>query len=163
MLDAPPPPPSSRSPESASSSSESASLPNSRAVSPPSAPESSSFAASSSVSTSSSLAASSPPSSELSASSVSEVSELDCSPGPSRFWQAQGTNRMIKSKTTRAATTLLVTYVPRLGPWPPCITYLPPTPLPWSGRSNSDRKSTRLNSSHANISYAVFCLKKKIT
>src|SRR3712207_7803442 len=27
---------------------------------------------------------------------------------------------------------------------------------------NEDRKSTRLNSSHANISYAVFCLKKKI-
>src|SRR5947209_17018816 len=33
------------------------------------------------------------------------------------------------------------------------------------GRSpaDSDRKSTRLNSSHANISYAVFCLKKKNT
>src|SRR5258707_5406196 len=30
-------------------------------------------------------------------------------------------------------------------------------PLPFPG----DRKSTRLNSSHANISYAVFCLKKK--
>src|SRR3712207_7736216 len=29
------------------------------------------------------------------------------------------------------------------------------------GRSAQDRKSTRLNSSHANISYAVFCLKKK--
>src|SRR5947209_17363312 len=28
---------------------------------------------------------------------------------------------------------------------------------------NKDRKSTRLNSSHANISYAVFCLKKKKT
>src|SRR3712207_7769900 len=28
-------------------------------------------------------------------------------------------------------------------------------------RSDADRKSTRLNSSHANISYAVFCLKKK--
>src|SRR2546430_7952357 len=27
--------------------------------------------------------------------------------------------------------------------------------------SNSDRKSTRLNSSHSQISYAVFCLKKK--
>src|SRR3712207_9417902 len=27
----------------------------------------------------------------------------------------------------------------------------------------ADRKSTRLNSSHANISYAVFCLKKKKT
>src|SRR3712207_7683702 len=32
------------------------------------------------------------------------------------------------------------------------------TPL-WANRR--DRKSTRLNSSHANISYAVFCLKKK--
>src|SRR3712207_8570684 len=28
-------------------------------------------------------------------------------------------------------------------------------------RVRRDRKSTRLNSSHANISYAVFCLKKK--
>src|SRR3712207_7420814 len=28
-------------------------------------------------------------------------------------------------------------------------------------RVSRDRKSTRLNSSHANISYAVFCLKKK--
>src|SRR3712207_9035170 len=28
-------------------------------------------------------------------------------------------------------------------------------------QSIADRKSTRLNSSHANISYAVFCLKKK--
>src|SRR3712207_7813396 len=28
-------------------------------------------------------------------------------------------------------------------------------------RDGPDRKSTRLNSSHANISYAVFCLKKK--
>src|SRR3712207_7486529 len=28
-------------------------------------------------------------------------------------------------------------------------------------RAGLDRKSTRLNSSHANISYAVFCLKKK--
>src|SRR3712207_7381662 len=30
-------------------------------------------------------------------------------------------------------------------------------------RQGLDRKSTRLNSSHANISYAVFCLKKKKT
>src|SRR3712207_9103883 len=29
------------------------------------------------------------------------------------------------------------------------------------GTEETDRKSTRLNSSHANISYAVFCLKKK--
>src|SRR3712207_7619339 len=30
-----------------------------------------------------------------------------------------------------------------------------------SQHAGKDRKSTRLNSSHANISYAVFCLKKK--
>src|SRR5690349_22666479 len=45
----------------------------------------------------------------------------------------------------------------------------PPSPykLTWSGhyyevwRTAADRKSTRLNSSHVEISYAVFCLKKK--
>src|SRR3712207_8787334 len=31
----------------------------------------------------------------------------------------------------------------------------------YARRRMEDRKSTRLNSSHANISYAVFCLKKK--
>src|SRR3712207_9589940 len=31
----------------------------------------------------------------------------------------------------------------------------------WRSLRPQDRKSTRLNSSHANISYAVFCLKKK--
>src|SRR3712207_7969876 len=36
----------------------------------------------------------------------------------------------------------------------------PSIPAP---RPAGDRKSTRLNSSHANISYAVFCLKKKKT
>src|SRR2546430_5439399 len=40
------------------------------------------------------------------------------------------------------------------------------TPLPCTGflplhATNPDRKSTRLNSSHSQISYAVFCLKKK--
>src|SRR5947209_9983265 len=38
-------------------------------------------------------------------------------------------------------------------------------PVQWNARQRAkrrrDRKSTRLNSSHANISYAVFCLKKK--
>src|SRR3712207_8798304 len=46
---------------------------------------------------------------------------------------------------------------------------LPPTrgrkrhahPSPLRLPRSPDRKSTRLNSSHANISYAVFCLKKK--
>src|SRR3989442_2789692 len=40
-----------------------------------------------------------------------------------------------------------------------------PAPVPPRGKSDAvprpDRKSTRLNSSHVRISYAVFCLKKK--
>src|SRR5258708_17223124 len=40
------------------------------------------------------------------------------------------------------------------------ITY--PGPCSWTGLRQLDRKSTRLNSSHQIISYAVFCLKKKI-
>src|SRR3712207_8560678 len=38
---------------------------------------------------------------------------------------------------------------------------LPARGDPGLDRLRADRKSTRLNSSHANISYAVFCLKKK--
>src|SRR3712207_7807948 len=37
----------------------------------------------------------------------------------------------------------------------------PGPPPPGGADARQDRKSTRLNSSHANISYAVFCLKKK--
>src|SRR5438309_8522204 len=35
------------------------------------------------------------------------------------------------------------------------------TSLAWIVDADADRKSTRLNSSHSSISYAVFCLKKK--
>src|SRR3712207_6865759 len=50
-------------------------------------------------------------------------------------------------------------------PWSLCA---PPPPRPFLLRScisfsPQDRKSTRLNSSHANISYAVFCLNKNTT
>src|SRR3712207_9003752 len=38
-----------------------------------------------------------------------------------------------------------------------------PSPQVTTDLKHLDRKSTRLNSSHANISYAVFCLKKKTT
>src|SRR2546429_6695525 len=38
-----------------------------------------------------------------------------------------------------------------------------PEPLPKLAQPLRDRKSTRLNSSHGYISYAVFCLKKKNT
>src|SRR5438034_2894321 len=36
-------------------------------------------------------------------------------------------------------------------------------PIVWTQSDHRDRKSTRLNSSHTVISYAVFCLKKKKT
>src|SRR3712207_8200289 len=54
-------------------------------------------------------------------------------------------------------------------PEPPAQHYLDSQPMPGEDCGEemdgncadaSDRKSTRLNSSHANISYAVFCLKK---
>src|SRR3712207_7292566 len=38
---------------------------------------------------------------------------------------------------------------------------VPGAVAPIERQERRDRKSTRLNSSHANISYAVFCLKKK--
>src|SRR3712207_8437324 len=43
---------------------------------------------------------------------------------------------------------------------PPETELTPINPMPPGA---ADRKSTRLNSSHANISYAVFCLKQKTT
>src|SRR2546422_4259651 len=43
----------------------------------------------------------------------------------------------------------------------PHIHRYPVYPQPSTRRRSADRKSTRLNSSHGYISYAVFCLKKK--
>src|SRR5476651_2812005 len=51
-------------------------------------------------------------------------------------------------------TTLFRSPRPPPAPRPPAAGAAPPA-------RRTDRKSTRLNSSHANISYAVFCLKKK--
>src|SRR2546430_9158863 len=44
--------------------------------------------------------------------------------------------------------------------WRKHLKHNPADPL-WPDRDRLDRKSTRLNSSHSQISYAVFCLKKK--
>src|SRR2546427_4511538 len=49
--------------------------------------------------------------------------------------------------------------IPALGPPDRASDF--PAELRVLGRQHSDRKSTRLNSSHSQISYAVFCLKKK--
>src|SRR3712207_7467967 len=58
-----------------------------------------------------------------------------------------------------AATVLKLTVHPDapLAAMPPWLAIV----LAAAGLALVDRKSTRLNSSHANISYAVFCLKKK--
>src|SRR5438445_1821711 len=48
---------------------------------------------------------------------------------------------------------------PRLAPWE--LHAFLQHEVPTAQAEARDRKSTRLNSSHANISYAVFCLKKK--
>src|SRR5699024_11433378 len=50
---------------------------------------------------------------------------------------------------------------PRFGNETPRIAEAPAGMLNSVGLQNPDRKSTRLNSSHVSISYAVFCLKKK--
>src|SRR5438876_5952553 len=60
-------------------------------------------------------------------------------------------------------------YVPQVTSGPSAVTWSPDgTELIysmqgslWRQRKDQDRKSTRLNSSHPSISYAVFCLKKK--
>src|SRR2546430_15737083 len=53
---------------------------------------------------------------------------------------------------------------PRCRRWPPairCCGHGSARDFPCGSPGNQDRKSTRLNSSHSQISYAVFCLKKK--
>src|SRR2546430_5957311 len=71
---------------------------------------------------------------------------------------------MPKSASANGATKLLRSAHPRSPPffaepgsWEYCFARSPKS-LP-----ALDRKSTRLNSSHSQISYAVFCLKKQIT
>src|SRR3712207_7664657 len=49
------------------------------------------------------------------------------------------------------------------GESPPGIAHLPARRRDGIETDKGDRKSTRLNSSHANISYAVFCLKNNVS
>src|SRR5438270_7103246 len=53
------------------------------------------------------------------------------------------------------------TETPSPGPAPPFRPPKPVCPVVETVPGHEDRKSTRLNSSHSQISYAVFCLKKK--
>src|SRR2546430_4285505 len=64
----------------------------------------------------------------------------------SRFW------RSLALGVVPAAAGLVLAESPGVARLPPALTV---------GAVAADRKSTRLNSSHSQISYAVFCLKKK--
>src|SRR2546428_9216058 len=64
--------------------------------------------------------------------------------------------RMVESAPNRIVISNMMTTYGGIDP-----TGLPPTTIGQSTDIQRDRKSTRLNSSHDQISYAVFCLKKK--
>src|SRR3712207_8829899 len=73
-----------------------------------------------------------------------------------RLWTQASPNPVAALPSLHAAFPWLVllTAVRRFGRWGLLM-------VPYNLALWLDRKSTRLNSSHANISYAVFCLKKK--
>src|SRR6266576_84673 len=77
-------------------------------------------------------------------SSTMPSAKYSCSGSLLRFWKAK---TAIEGRSGRASR--------RLG------TASVSVQLDWSCFSRTDRKSTRLNSSHVELSYAVFCLKKK--
>src|SRR5258707_10596170 len=69
-------------------------------------------------------------------------------------------NRLIFESRVRASSPSLAAAPagPEIRPW---LSARAASIISFSCLTRADRKSTRLNSSHANISYAVFCLKKK--
>src|SRR5437868_9689806 len=80
-------------------------------------------------------------------------------------------NAVVYALSVDAATTLAEIWLPSEPPIVRTIVFIPVATPVSSARTaatirfaiapNADRKSTRLNSSHVSISYAVFCLKKK--
>src|SRR5207253_9391058 len=86
---------------------------------------------------------------------------------PSYFLPWHGHHRALPSFPTRRSSDL-DSYIRTVVETPARTLYLNPVvrydgaTLPWPSATIEDRKSTRLNSSHVAISYAVFCLKKKM-
>src|SRR5699024_12372850 len=79
------------------------------------------------------------------------------------FFSSSGDPRDLHSFPTRRSSDLS-RFRPKRSSILPTPTGLPPSAGMMSAKQGfqRDRKSTRLNSSHVSISYAVFCLKKKI-
>src|SRR5436309_10809443 len=78
---------------------------------------------------------------------------------PDKYTVVATVATMRGAKTISVDQVMHVAYLfqPEYGPAPAAAPGSPPP----GGRGPRDRKSTRLNSSHVKISYAVFCLKKK--
>src|SRR5256885_2637446 len=70
----------------------------------------------------------------------------------------QGLGRLIRHRRDRGVLAVLDPRLQTKGYGRRFLASIPPAPI-----EKTDRKSTRLNSSHLVISYAVFCLKKKNT
>src|SRR5438132_12748388 len=86
-----------------------------------------------------------------------------CFPSSVSFFNGYGHHRDLHSFPTRRSSDLQRAPLPcqRRPPDGQSRTPAPVLLLTSTGRQEQDRKSTRLNSSHTVISYAVFCLKKK--
>src|SRR5256886_10026846 len=81
-------------------------------------------------------------------STVNCVIEGSLPPNSLKTFSKTGTRKVTSaSRTVIAKTEIMIGYIIAA--------------FTWRRRESSDRKSTRLNSSHSQISYAVFCLKQK--
>src|SRR2546429_6274519 len=114
-------------------------------------------------STACSAPASSRPHSSVSQFAAARTPASICSP---ELGEARGTNALIfsrKSETWAESSSVRAGASPRQNGMfgaAPCASSTKTLPE-WTKKRKVDRKSTRLNSSHGYISYAVFCLKKK--
>src|SRR2546430_11827757 len=87
--------------------------------------------------------------------SLQDLWNRACEAASSSFWKVPSADGVATSTMTRCV----------FSPEPAILVSnkYDTTALRFTNSSNTDRKSTRLNSSHSQISYAVFCLKKKKT
>src|SRR5690606_41706473 len=97
----------------------------------------------------SSCCLSSPPTAESTLFPYTTLFRSRCAPAPARRRDDGDTPALLRAAGGRAE--------PRAG----AHVQREPRGAREAGRGRIDRKSTRLNSSHVKISYAVFCLKKK--
>src|SRR5690606_41671534 len=100
-----------------------------------------------------------PAPSEFYALSLHDALPISGSWAVSPVQSPQRAGAWLSSQPREAAAQTSVRSVPTAGSQLPSAKGTQLLPISW--RPAADRKSTRLNSSHVKISYAVFCLKKK--